>query len=192
MGCTHSRNDHVMRCNSVEFSATELSIAKRPGGPDVGPIHVAPTTGASEVEAEPAPAAATLKRLPVGEMVFFVVKVVADADGVMFYHFAGTSAMDPRHEVRIAKRYSDFKALHAEISELMANERNVPLEQQHLFHTHPALPELPRANAWTYLLGRYNEKLLEEREEQFTKILNAISRHPVASQSKPFADFLLA
>lgn len=192
MGCSHSStNDSGL----TDFSITELLIAKRPGGRDVGPMCVTPgkveriTPRESEVEEEPVPD--KTKKLPIGVIVFTVVKVVVNEDGVMFYHFCGSSAEDPTNEVRVAKRYSDFKALHAKISEIMANERNVPVAQQHLFETHPALPELPKANAWTYLRGRYNDKVLEEREEQFTRILNAITRHPVAFRSRPFTRFLL-
>ncbi|GMF21116.1 unnamed protein product [Phytophthora lilii] len=199
MGCVQSSTNNQLRISGLVFSVTELSIAKRPGGPDVGPIRASPgkverlsggsTPGESDAESE---LAAKPKRLPVGVIVFSVVKVIANEDGVIFYVFSGTSSEEPTNEVIISKRFSNFKALHTQISELMANERNVPLDQQHLFETHPALPELPQSNAWTYLRGRSNEKLLEEREEQFTRILNAISRHPVAFQSKPFTDFLLA
>uniref|UniRef100_H3GVN7 PX domain-containing protein n=1 Tax=Phytophthora ramorum TaxID=164328 RepID=H3GVN7_PHYRM len=184
MGCSFSRpTNPVLRLSDIEYSVTELSIAKRPGGPDVGP--------AREHFSAVVDSTSKINKITIGVIVFSVVKVVADNDGVMFYHFSGTSAEDPINEVRIAKRYSDFKSLHFEISELMANERNVPPAQQYLFETHPALPELPSANVWTYLRGRSNEKLLEEREEQFTRILNAISRHPVAFQSQPFTNFLL-
>ncbi|KAL3658477.1 hypothetical protein V7S43_016609 [Phytophthora oleae] len=185
MGCSQStQNDNVPTFNALEFSMTELSIAKRPGGPDVGPVRKREWIGGS--------AAAKPKTLPHGVIVFSVVKVVADEDGIMFYHFCGTSAQDPTIEVRIAKRFSEFKTMHAEISELMANERNVPADQQYLFETHPTLPEMPKANAWTYFRGRYNDNVLEEREEQFSRILNAISRHPIAYKSPPFTKFLLA
>ncbi|KAI9987137.1 hypothetical protein PInf_023012 [Phytophthora infestans] len=191
----------MRRVNELEFFI-ELSIAKRPGGADVGPICATPrksdwisggtTPSESEVNMEPAPKAATnTKKLPIGVINFYVVKVIADMDGVMFYHFCGTSAKDPTNEVRIAKRYSDFKTLHAEISELMASERNVPAAQQYLLEDQPELPEMPKANAWTYLRGHFNETVLGEREEQFTRILNAISRHPVAYKSQHFTEFLL-
>ncbi|ETK96640.1 hypothetical protein F441_00735 [Phytophthora nicotianae CJ01A1] len=199
MGCSYSTpNDQMQTFNRPEFSI-ELSIAKRPGGPDVGPIHAndrssdGSTPSELELEEETAPKAVIkTKKLPVGVIIFYVVKVVANEDGVMFYHFCGTSAKEPTKRVRLAKRYSDFKSLHAEMAELMASERNVPAAQQHLFETHPALPEMPKSNAWTYFRGRYNETVLEEREDQFTRILNAISRHPVAYKSKPFTRFLLA
>ncbi|KAK1929805.1 hypothetical protein P3T76_014651 [Phytophthora citrophthora] len=186
MGCTQSTSDDTtLRFNGLEFSMTELSVAKRPGGPDVGPVRNHDWIDNGFAVTKP-------KTLPRGVITFSVVKVVADEDGAMFYHFCGTSAQDPTNEVRIAKRYSEFKTMHAEISELMANERNVPVAQQYLFETHPALPEMPKANAWTYLRGRYNDNVLEEREEQFTKILNAISRHPIAYKSPQFTKFLLA
>ncbi|KAE8881832.1 hypothetical protein PF005_g20961 [Phytophthora fragariae] len=124
-------------------------------------------------------------------MTFSVTKVIANEDDAILYVFSGTTADDPTNEVVISKRYSDFKAMHSQVSELMAKERNVPLTQQHLFTTHPALPEMPKANAWTYVRGCYSDRVLEEREQQFTRILNAIARHPVAFRSKPFTDFLL-
>ncbi|OWZ10276.1 hypothetical protein PHMEG_00016900 [Phytophthora megakarya] len=199
MGCTQSTSsDHGLRFSRLEGSITEVLIAKRPGGHDVGPIRIERTSersipGESEIEEESVPETIkTKKLLPIGVLLFSVAKVVADEDGVMFYYFRGTSADDPTNEIRIAKRFSDFKVFHAQISNLMANERNVPPTQQHLFETHPALPEMPKANILTFLRGRYNDKVLKEREEQFARILNAISRHPVAFQSRQFTAFLQA
>ncbi|KAE9043795.1 hypothetical protein PR002_g3165 [Phytophthora rubi] len=201
MGCSHSTtNSHTLQFNGIEFSITELSVAKRPGGPDVGPVRaervklrrgiLAP--GVPEIEYELSPrAAAKPMKLPAGVMTFSVTKVIANEDDAILYVFSGITADDPMNEVVISKRYSDFKAMHAQVSELMAKERNVPLTQQHLFTTHPALPEMPKANAWTYVRGCYSDRVLEGREQQFTRILNAIARHPVAFQSKPFTDFLL-
>ncbi|EGZ16469.1 hypothetical protein PHYSODRAFT_504644 [Phytophthora sojae] len=185
MGCSHSTtNNPTQQFNGIEYSILELSIAKRPGGPDVGPVRT------EKVKLRDR-AAARKKTLPVGVMIFSVTKVIANDDGAMLYVFSGTTAEDPANEVVISKRYSDFKAMHAQMSELMAKERNVPFNQQHLFATQPALPEMPKANAWTYVRGRYSDTVLEEREEQFTRILNAIARHPVAFKSKTFTDFLL-
>ncbi|KAG6615565.1 Phox homologous domain [Phytophthora cinnamomi] len=201
MGCSHSTtNNPTQQFSGIEFSITELSVAKRPGGPDVGPVRTERvklrrhnlSPGEPELEDELIPtAAAKPKQLPAGVLMFSVTKVVANEDGAILYVFSGTTAEDPTDEVVISKRYSQFKAMHAQISELMARERNVPLTQQHLFATHPALPEMPKANAWTYVRGSYSDRVLEEREEQFTRILNAIARHPVAFKSKTFTDFLL-
>lgn len=199
MGCSHSTtNNPTQQFNGIEYSILELSIAKRPGGPDVGPVRTEKVklrrgklTRGGRPEFEGDRAAARKKTLPVGVMIFSVTKVIANDDGAMLYVFSGTTAEDPANEVVISKRYSDFKAMHAQMSELMAKERNVPFNQQHLFATQPALPEMPKANAWTYVRGRYSDTVLEEREEQFTRILNAIARHPVAFKSKTFTDFLL-
>ncbi|GMF45170.1 unnamed protein product [Phytophthora fragariaefolia] len=202
MGCSQStQNNQMLQFNGIEFSITELSIAKRPGGPDVGPVRAKKVKlrskkfapGEPERDEELTPrASAKPNTIPVGMMVFSVAKVISNEEGAVLYVFSGTAAEDPTNEVVISKRYTDFKTMHAKISELMANERNVPFDQQHMFATHPALPEMPKGNAWTYVLGRYSERVLEEREEQFTRILNAISRHPVAYKSKTFTDFLLS
>lgn len=174
MGCSHSTTKEYGQ--QTEVSVTELLIAKRPGGSDVGPIRN--SRRESKIEE------GDKKKLSTGAIIFSVVKVVADNDGVIFYHFSGSSAEDPSNQLHIAKRYTDFKTLHAEISKLMGNERIVSVAQ-------PALPEMPKADVWTYLRGRYNDQILEEREEQFTRILNAMTRHPVAFRSTSFTNFLL-
>eukprot|EP00644_Phytophthora_capsici_P008658 jgi/Phyca11/566237/estExt2_Genewise1.C_PHYCAscaffold_200359 len=110
--------------------------------------------------------------------------------GVAFYNFDGSNPADPSVEVHVCKRYSEFKDMHAAISKLMASEKNVKPEDQDKFQTYPALPRMPRADAVTYLLGRGNQHVVKEREQQFVKILNAIASHPIAFQSKTFSDFM--
>ncbi|ETI56865.1 hypothetical protein L917_00654 [Phytophthora nicotianae] len=110
--------------------------------------------------------------------------------GVAFYNFDGSNPADPSQEIHLCKRYSEFKDMHEEISKLMASEKNVKPEDQDKFQTYPALPSMPRANVVTYLLGRGNQKVVNEREAQFVKILNAIAAHPIAFQSKTFTEFM--
>ncbi|RLN69092.1 hypothetical protein BBJ29_007462 [Phytophthora kernoviae] len=172
-----SRTYDPLNPDGLEFSLIELSIAKRPGGAEVGPMKAE----VSEVVAQD-------KKIPDGTLTFSPVKVAANEKGVMFYEFSGSSREDPADRVIISKRYSEFRTMHAKVSEIMASEKNVPSKQRYLFQTHPALPEFPYANVWVFL--RSQEGVVEEREAQFTKILNAISRHPVAFQSKAFRDFM--
>ncbi|CAI5701470.1 unnamed protein product [Peronospora effusa] len=193
MGCSHSTMNEDGQLMEIYF--TELSIAKRPGGSDVGPIRKSEcisdesTQRASEMEE--GSVADKKKKLSSGTITFSVVKVVADNDGVMFYHFHGSSVEDPINQLHIAKRYTDFKTLHAEMSKVMAKEGIVPVASPDLFNNaQPALPEMPKADMWTNLHGNYNDEILEEREEQFTRILNAITRHPAAFQSTSFSNFL--
>lgn len=191
MGCSQSTiNAHLHRRN--ENSAIELLIAKRPGGQDVGPIRV---TGhmdkrsrdlnslrlANEREPIIEEDGVIKSKLPSDVITFDVVKVAADGNGVIFYHFCGTSTNDSTYSVRIVKRYSDFKALHAGISQLLVGGES-----------RPALPEMPKANAWTYFCGRSDRIILKERMEQFVRILNALSKNPVAVKSQTFTKFLLA
>ncbi|CAI5747046.1 unnamed protein product [Peronospora destructor] len=191
MGCSHSTMNEDEQL--MEFYFTELSIAKRPGGSEIGPVRKFErisdgiTRRASEMKKG---SGLDKKKLPSGTITFSIVKVVADKDGVLFYHFCGSSVEDPTNQLHIAKRYTDFETLYTEMSKVMAKERIVSEAPQHLFNTQPALPEIPKANVWTYLHGNYNEEILKEREEQFTRILNAITRHPVAFQSTSFTNFL--
>lgn len=110
--------------------------------------------------------------------------------GIAFYNFEGMTPADPAKAVSISKRYSEFKALHLEVSKLMASEKNVPASQTDKFSTYPALPALPKGHAGTLLRGRGNKKLTQERDAQFEKTLNAIARHPIALQSASVAAFL--
>ncbi|RLN91598.1 hypothetical protein BBJ28_00022887 [Nothophytophthora sp. Chile5] len=199
-----SKTDDVMHPNGIEFSITELSIAKHPGGADVAPSSAMKETAkeeptddyASTQDSEPATerkteaAIANAKTSDGTALVFEADKAIAKENGVVFYAFVASNPADPAKEVHISKRFSEFKAMHVEIAKLMASEQNVPAEQQDKFQTYPALPALPQANALTFLRGRGNEKLIEQREAQFATILNAIARHPVAFQSEVFAAFL--
>ncbi|KAI9914128.1 hypothetical protein PsorP6_005964 [Peronosclerospora sorghi] len=175
----------------MECCVTEVVIANRPGGREVGPIRAIQrssacvkdviTVEASKVHDEPA--LDKTEKIPNGTVVFSIDKVVTNGESVLFYHFYGSSAEDPTNKIRIAKRYSEFKMLHTKMSALVVNKRkNGSASQQPLFDTSLPLPKMPTVNVWTLLRGRYNNKTIEEREKQFTKILNAISRHPVACQ----------
>ncbi|KAL4160834.1 hypothetical protein PRNP1_001392 [Phytophthora ramorum] len=119
-------------------------------------------------ESEAAPEAAVEEETPVKEPTAETVKT--PASGVAFYNFNGSDSSNPANDVHVSKRYSEFKALHAQLSAKV-----------------PDLPALPRAS---FLLGRKNKKMLDDRETQFTALLNAIAADPVASQSDAFKTFL--
>ncbi|KAG7400896.1 hypothetical protein PHYBOEH_003807 [Phytophthora boehmeriae] len=174
MGCSLSSKYDPLNSDGLEFSPIELSIAKRPGRAEVGPM-----------KADPPAVVAKDKAISGGTITFSPAKVAANEDGVMFYEFIGSAPENSTNRVIICKRYSEFRAMHEKISEVMASENSVPSQQRYLFQS---LPELPKANAWAFLCSQ--KIVVEEREAQFTKILNAISRHPVAFQSKVFRDFM--
>lgn len=92
--------------------------------------------------------------------------------GVAFFHITGSSGQEDAESVHLAKRYSEFKVLHAEMAKLMDHE------------------ELPSMPGTSFLQGRNDKALLQEREAAFVKMLNAIAVHPEASQSAAFAAFL--
>ncbi|KAL4130331.1 hypothetical protein PRIC2_006336 [Phytophthora ramorum] len=105
-----------------------------------------------------------------GSLTFTPEAVTFNDKGVAFYNFNGSDSSNPANDVHVSKRYSEFKALHAQLSAKV-----------------PDLPALPRAS---FLLGRKNKKMLDDRETQFTALLNAVAADPVASQSDAFKTFL--
>ncbi|RLN71855.1 hypothetical protein BBJ28_00025894 [Nothophytophthora sp. Chile5] len=102
----------------------------------------------------------------------FVADKVTFQLGIAFYNFDGSNGEEPAKTLHLSKRYSDFKVLHTEMSKLMDGS---------------ALPALPLTS---FLQGRNNRALLEERETVFVKMLNAIAQHPAGAQSGAFAAFL--
>ncbi|RLN91599.1 hypothetical protein BBJ28_00022886 [Nothophytophthora sp. Chile5] len=107
--------------------------------------------------------------------------VTFDDKGVAFYNIQGSDPEDPAKDVRVSKRYSEFKALHAEIARVLA------ASEEDKTQSTAALPAMPKAS---FLHRRTNKKMLEERETQFVAMLNAIASHPVAAQSEVFATFV--
>ncbi|KAG6615729.1 Aspartyl/asparaginyl beta-hydroxylase [Phytophthora cinnamomi] len=101
----------------------------------------------------------------------FAAEKVAFSIGVAFFHIAGANAEG--ESVHLAKRYSDFKVLHAAMAKLMDRD------------------ELPAMPGTSFLQGRNDKALLQERETAFVKMLNAIAVHPEAAQSAAFAAFLV-
>ncbi|KAG2764633.1 hypothetical protein JG687_00003973 [Phytophthora cactorum] len=113
-----------------------------------------------------------------GTLTFKAEEVTFNDKGVAFYNFDGSDASNPANDVHVSKRYSEFKALHAELTQQLADNQDEKTSD---------LPALPKASI---LQGRKNKKLLEDRKVQFTALLNAIAAHPVASQSDVFQAFL--
>ncbi|CAH0481956.1 unnamed protein product [Peronospora belbahrii] len=131
-----------------------------------------------------------VKKTPDFAFKFVPGEVSTNEYGIAFYNFDGYNPANPSQEVHVCKRYSEFKRMYAKISELVASEENVKVEDKVTFQAYPALPSMPRANVVTFVLGRGNQDVVKEREAQFVKILNAIAAHPIAFQSKPFTDFI--
>ncbi|CAI5728219.1 unnamed protein product [Hyaloperonospora brassicae] len=95
-----------------------------------------------------------------------------DDNGVAFYNYTGSDASGARKDdVHVSKRYSEFKALHAQLSAKQMTDL-------------PALPKAP------FLQARNSPRMLEDRKTQFSVLLNAIAAHPAASQSEAFTAFL--
>eukprot|EP00644_Phytophthora_capsici_P008657 jgi/Phyca11/506574/fgenesh2_kg.PHYCAscaffold_20_\ len=112
-----------------------------------------------------------------GTLTFKAEEVTFNDKGVAFYNFDGSDSSNPANDVHVSKRFSEFKTLHAQLSQQLADNQDKAL----------ALPSLPKASL---LQGRKNQKMLQERKTQFTTLLNAITAHPVASQSDVFKAFL--
>lgn len=101
---------------------------------------------------------------------------VSFVKGVAFYNFRITDESDPDNDTRVSKRYSDFKALHAQLAELLANDQSF------------RLPTLPKAS---FLQGRKNVQMLEDRKTRFTAFFDAIATHPAAFESNVWKAFLV-
>ncbi|KAG1700751.1 hypothetical protein DVH05_011610 [Phytophthora capsici] len=101
----------------------------------------------------------------------FVADKVSFSIGVAFFEILGSNG--DGDELRLTKRYSDFKVLHADMAKIMTRE------------------ELPSMPGTSFLQGRNDKALLQERETVFVEMLNAIAQHPEASQSASFAAFLV-
>ncbi|KAK1929802.1 hypothetical protein P3T76_014648 [Phytophthora citrophthora] len=100
----------------------------------------------------------------------FVADKVSFTIGVAFFEILGSNT--DGDEVHLTKRYSEFKVLHADMAKFMTKE------------------ELPSMPGTSFLQGRNDKALLQERETVFVEMLNAIAQHPEASQSAPFTAFL--
>ncbi|CEG45127.1 hypothetical protein F443_00748 [Plasmopara halstedii] len=100
----------------------------------------------------------------------FVAHKVSFIVGVAFFNITGCNS--DGDEVQLTKRYSEFKVLYDDIIKLMSSED---------------LPCMPRTS---FLQSRNDKALLQERENTFVEMLNAMARHPDASQSASFQAFL--
>lgn len=166
---------------AVVDEVTEAAVAE-PAAAVVEEAEVAVV--AAEPEAEAASAVDETKTVG---LVFVSAGVSFGDKGVAYYNFTASNVEDPAQDVKISKRFNDFKALHADVATLMANEAHVAPEHQDKFATYPALPALPKTSLFR---SRNNAKQTEEREAQFLAILNAIARHPIAFESPKFKAFL--
>ncbi|EQC31959.1 hypothetical protein SDRG_10473 [Saprolegnia diclina VS20] len=80
----------------------------------------------------------------------------------------------------IHKRYNDFKVLYSDMAHVMlVND----------VHGGGGLPPMPRAGMMSRFT-RQNKAMVQEREQSFESILNAIAEHPIASHSPEFQHFL--
>ncbi|GMF45171.1 unnamed protein product [Phytophthora fragariaefolia] len=183
MGCTQSKtNEPEVVDPNVE--ASDPNVADFTVSPVQLPVATTDNQEAAKEEA------AVEVKTPDFALKFVPGEVSINEYGTAFYNFDGSNPADPSVEMHVCKRYSEFRDMHAEISKLMASEKNVKPEDQDKFQTYPALPAMPPANAITYVLGRGNPKVVKEREAQFLNILNAIAKHPIAAQSKTFTEFV--
>ncbi|KAG7375408.1 hypothetical protein PHYBOEH_002617 [Phytophthora boehmeriae] len=113
--------------------------------------------------------AVTDKSIASAPVLAFTADKVIFTVGVAFFNIIASTGEE---EIHLAKRYSEFKVLHAEMAKIMTKE------------------ELPAMPGTSFLQGRNDRALLDERETAFVKMLNAIAQHPQASQSDPFVAFL--
>ncbi|KAG7391995.1 hypothetical protein PHYPSEUDO_002701 [Phytophthora pseudosyringae] len=134
---------------------------------------------AEETKAEEAAAPLSEAKPAVeGPLTFTPEEVTFNDKGIAFFSFDGSDSSNPANDVHVSKRYSEFKALHAQLSQLLADNQDGKTS---------GLPALPKASL---LQGRKNKKMLLDRKTQFTALLNAVAAHPVASQSDVFKAFL--
>ncbi|KAE9321019.1 hypothetical protein PF008_g17909 [Phytophthora fragariae] len=183
MGCAQSKTNEqeVVDPNVADFTVTEVEL----------PIANVTTDKQAQINHEVAKEDPAVEvKTPDFALQFVPGEVSINEYGVAFYNFNGSNPTDPSLEMHVCKRFSEFKHMHAEISKLMASEKNVKAEDLDKFQTYPALPSMPPSNAITYVLGRGNPKVVKERETKFVKILNAIAKHPIAAHSKAFTDFM--
>ncbi|RLN89380.1 hypothetical protein BBJ28_00006062 [Nothophytophthora sp. Chile5] len=135
-------------------------------------VEEEPTAEEPPVESEVEVAEVGEKSAVPGSTFSFVAEKVTFQLGIAFYNFDGSNGEEPAKAVHLSKRYSDFKVLHAKMAKLMDGS---------------ALPALPLTS---FLQGRNDPALLEEREAMFVKMLNTIAQHPAGSRSDTFAAFL--
>jgi hypothetical protein len=167
-----------------EVAAAPEVVAEEPAVVEAEVAVVAEVAAEAEPETAVAPVVDETKQ---SGLVFVSAGVTFGDKGVAYYNYNGSNAEDPALDVKVSKRFNDFKALHAEIATIMANESNVAPEHQDKFTTYPALPALPKTSLFR---GRSNQKQTEDREAQFLKILNAVAKHPIAAESPKFKAFL--
>lgn len=161
----------------IEDEAEALTFQSEPLGEDIVPKSEAAVKALEEedeLESEAVAVASVSETKSVESSLIFTAENVTFNDkGIAFYNFDGLDVSNPVNDVHISKRYSDFKALHAQLTGTDGKMADLPV--------------LPTAS---FLQGRNNKKMLEDRKIQFTALLNAIAAHPLAFQSDVFKAFL--
>ncbi|DBA05061.1 TPA: hypothetical protein N0F65_000749 [Lagenidium giganteum] len=160
MGCSQSKSTEVVE-NQAPASHQSAPPASGKSVPVSAPASNVSNVASAQPEAEAQPAEAAAT----GKFVISGVSITED--GVVYYVIENAE-----RGLSTKKRYNDFKELY-----------------QHLENPQ-ALPELPPANIKTLLRGKHSQKLMKEREERFTEILNAIENNPAAAGSEAFSQFL--
>nr|CCA21496.1 conserved hypothetical protein [Albugo laibachii Nc14] len=120
----------------------------------------------------------------------FVTSGCITKSGVTYYQYSAIVSNDTETRVIITKRYNEFSSLYRKVEKLMVRCEHVPSNQVEMFKTYPALPALPRTEFAPFWYGNNSKAMKKKRENSFLEILNAISRHPVARNSKAFQEFL--
>ncbi|KAI9914130.1 hypothetical protein PsorP6_005966 [Peronosclerospora sorghi] len=101
----------------------------------------------------------------------FAPKTISFTVGIAFFNIVGSNSDGA--ELHLSKRYSEFKVLHTEMANIMSEA------------------ELPKMPGTSFLQGRSDKAMLQERETLFVELLNAIAKHPEGRQSAPFTAFLV-
>ncbi|KAF1777017.1 Phox homologous domain [Phytophthora cactorum] len=113
-----------------------------------------------------------------GTLTFKAEEVTFNDKGVAFYNFDGSDASNPANDVHVSKRYSEFKALHAQLTQQLGDNQDEKTQ---------TCQRCPRPRSYKAARTR---RCWRDRKVQFTALLNAIAAHPVASQSDVFQAFL--
>ncbi|OQR92111.1 hypothetical protein ACHHYP_04076 [Achlya hypogyna] len=115
-------------------------------------------------------------------------------DGIVMYHVDVKNPHDLLSTYTIRRRYTDFRQLYLELSQIMPlEEKEAMASRSSLFSrftiSNSTLPPLPSAGVWSYL-RKHDTKVLEKRRAAFQDILDAAAMHSEARVSPAFHKFL--